>query len=310
MKKTTRCENPFIGQGGAAYGCGKCLPCRLKERRVWTHRIMLEALLYADNAFVTLTYAPHPDPEKDVWSLEPKHHQLFMKSFRTAIAPMRVRFYMVGEYGDRNGRPHFHYVLFGYPPCKRQRKSKGGCNCRSCSTIYNAWRRGFITNDELNPARSRYVARYVVKKMTRYDDPRLKSNQHPEFSRKSLKNPGGIGHGVIDALAYVITRYNLLTPQGDVPVTLQHGGIEWPLGRYLRRKLRKKLGLDERSPDVLTPEAAHAAFHSNEALQAVLMAARNDKKNPSLKHHIQEAGKAARDQMIARHRLFSKGGDL
>lgn len=308
MKRTTKCENPYIGQGGAAYGCGKCLPCRLKLRREWTHRIMLEALCSADNAFVTLTYAPHPDPEKDAWSLRPEDHRNFMKAFRNALSPIKVRFYMVGEYGDRNGRPHFHYVFFGYPPCRRARKQRGGCTCHSCSTLYNAWRRGFITNDPLTPQRARYVARYVIKKMTRFDDPRLKPNQHPEFSRKSLKP--GVGFGVLDALAYAITRYNLLTPQGDVPVTLRHGGTEWPLGRYLRRQLRLKLGLDERSPNVLSPEAAYAAFRENTALQAMWLDSINDKENPSPKYQVEKANKAARDQMIARHRLFKRKGEL
>lgn len=269
---------------------------------------MLEAQLAADNAFVTLTYAPNPDPEKDAYSLEPKHHQLFMKRFRAAIAPMKVRFYMVGEYGDRGQRPHFHYVFFGYPPCRRVRKMRGGCNCQSCKTLSNCWGRGFITNDELNPQRARYVARYVIKKMTRFDDARL-GNRHPEFSRKSLKP--GIGFGVLDALAYVITRYKLLTPEGDVPVTLRHGSMEWPLGRYLRRKLRVRLGLDERSPNVLSPEAAYKAFIENHHLQAMWSNSISDKENPSPKFQLLKAAKSALDQIEARHKLFSKrGGEL
>lgn len=307
MNLTTKCEKPFLGKGGTPYGCGQCLPCRLKMRREWTHRIMLEAMNNADNAFVTLTYAPDPDPEKDAYSLEPKHHTLFMKSFRAALAPIKIRFYMVGEYGDKNSRPHFHYVIFGYPPCRRQRKTRGGCNCKSCSALHNAWGRGFITNEPLNPQRARYVARYVIKKMTRFDDPRL-GNRHPEFSRKSLKP--GIGFGVLDALAHIITRYNLLTPQGDVPVTLRHGNVQWPLGRYLRRKLRVKLGLDERSPNVLSPEAAFAAFRENTALQAMWLDSINDKENPSPTYHLKKAAKGQRDQILARHKLFNRKGEL
>ena len=156
---------------------------------------------------------------------------------------------------------------------------------------------------------ARYVARYVIKKMTRFDDPRL-GNRHPEFARMSLKP--GIGAGILDNVATVITRYNLLTPEGDVPVTLRHGGLEWPLGRYLRKQLRRKLGLDERSPQVLSAEASYKAFHSpqQQEMRALQEAARNDPKNPSLKSQLLKSTEAARMQLHHRHKLFSKKGEL
>lgn len=145
--------------------------------------------------------------------------------------------------------------------------------------------------------------------MTRFDDPRL-GNRHPEFARMSLKP--GIGFGVLEKVAAIITRYNLLTPQGDVPVTLRHGGQEQPLGRYLRKKLRKHLGLDERSPHTLSPEAAHAFHHSeeNQAMRAVQEAARNDPKNPSLKHHLLKASEGERLQLQRRQNIFKAKGKL
>lgn len=79
---------------------------------------MLEAGLYADNSFLTLTYADDP------YTLEPHHHRQFMDALRKRIAPLRVRFYMVGEYGEKHGRPHFHYALFGYPSCRRSTHRK------------------------------------------------------------------------------------------------------------------------------------------------------------------------------------------
>lgn len=145
--------------------------------------------------------------------------------------------------------------------------------------------------------------------MTRFDDPRL-GNRHPEFARMSLKP--GIGAGVLENVASVITRYNLLTREGDVPVTLAHGGHQMPLGRYLRKKLRKHLGLDERSPHVVSAQASHAHYWSeeNSAMRAVQQAALNDPKNPSLKYHLLKASEGERMQLAARQRLFNSKGKL
>jgi hypothetical protein len=265
---------------------------------------MLEAGLYADNAFVTLTYAVDP------FSLDPMDHRRFMDALRKRVAPLRVRFYMVGEYGEKSERPHFHYVLFGYPSCRRAVEARGKYRCCSaCDLLEEVWGKGHIKNLPLEMGSARYVARYVVKKMTRFDDPRLR-NRHPEFSRMSLKP--GIGHGVLERVASVITRYNLLTPEGDVPVTLRHGDLEWPLGRYLRRKLRLSLGLDERSPHVLSAEAAykHSLSPETETMRALQEAARNDPENPSLKAQVLKSSEAKRMQIHRRLNIVNKKGSL
>lgn len=266
---------------------------------------MLEAGLYADNAFVTLTYAQDPV------SLEPHHHRQFMDALRKRLSPLRVRFYMVGEYGEKNNRPHFHYVLFGYPSCTRAttRKKTYRC-CSSCDLLEEVWGKGHIKNLPLEIGSARYVARYVIKKMTRYDDPRLGSNLHPEFGRMSLRP--GIGSGALKAVAATITRYNLLDCAGDVPVTLRHGTSEYPLGRYLRKQLRKALGLNEKSPHVLSAKASYAHFHSdqNKALRALQEASQLDPKNPSLKSQLLKASEGRRLQTQKRLNMLNKKGSL
>lgn len=262
---------------------------------------MLEAGLYADNAFVTLTYKDDPV------TLVPMDHRRFMDALRKRLKPLKVRFYMVGEYGDINERPHFHYVLFGYPSCRRASEKKRTYRCCSaCDLIEEVWGKGLIKNLPLEMGSARYVARYVVKKMTAKDDPRLRG-RHPEFSRKSLKP--GVGHGVLDNVASIITRYNLLTPEGDVPVTLRHGNLQWPLGRYLRKKLRAKLGLDERSPHVQTPEAAHKYYHSedNAAMRDVQQASIDDPENPGIRYHLLKASEGKRLQINRRLKMTKKG---
>lgn len=289
---------------GQAYGCGQCLPCRLKKRREWTHRIMLEAGQCKDNSFLTLTYA------KDPLTLVPLHHRQFMDALRKRLKPMPVRFYCVGEYGEKNDRPHLHYALFGYPPCRAGTTKRGKYRCCGpCDVIEEVWGKGFIKNLPLEIGSAKYIARYVIKKMTRHDDVRLKQYetpdgvvvQHPEFSRMSLKP--GLGAGAVVQVATVIARYDLLTAEGDVPVTLRHGSQEWPLGRYLRKQLRKELGLNERSPHVLSADAAYkwSLSDANSEVRRLRDAAIADPKNPSLKQKYVEA--SAQRRLLAERRL-------
>lgn len=290
-----------MGNGGA-HGCGQCLPCRLKRRREITHRIMLEAGLKQDNAFVTLTY------EKDPVSLVPADLRAFFDALRKKVGYRVFRYYAVGEYGDQSMRPHYHVALFGMATCLRP-SGRSDCNCRACVPISEAWGRGLIKNLPLEIGSARYIARYTIKKMTRTDDPRL-GNRHPEFTRQSLKP--GIGYGVLDKVADTIVRYNLLSPQGDVPVTLRHGTQEYPLGRYLRSKLRVLFGRDHRSPHVLSAEAAYAFYHSPEqtALRVMQEAARTDSDAPTLKAQLVKASRTRRENLARRHKLFGKKYEL
>lgn len=265
--------------------------------------MMLEAGLNADNSFVTLTY------ETDVGSLEPQHLTAFLRAFRKLVAPIKIRYYAVGEYGEKNGRPHYHIALFGWPSC-RNPQHRGYCRCAACKPISSAWGRGFIVNLPLELASARYIARYTIKKMTRTDDPRL-GDRHPEFARMSLRP--GIGFGVLEMLAATIRRYNLLTPEGDVPFSLKHGTTQHPLGRYLRRKLRKHMGLDERAPHLLSAEACFRHYHSEEntTMRALQEAARTDKEAPTLRQQLLKHTKAASDQIARRYKLFNRNkGEL
>ena len=95
--------------------CGRCIGCRIVRTKEWATRCMNEAQLYDQNCFVTLTYDKDPGP-----SLRYKDFQKFMREVRKKKSYFDVttwsyvpRFFMSGEYGESNGRPHFHALLFG-----------------------------------------------------------------------------------------------------------------------------------------------------------------------------------------------------
>lgn len=229
-------------QGVAAFGCGKCMPCRLSRRRLWTHRMMLEAKKHKYSSFITLTYKDDPG------ELKPSDLRNWLKKIRKQEEPNKLRFYAVGEYGELGGRPHYHIALFGFPPCLYPpvRKRRKNCECPNCEIVAKTWNKGLIDNGTLTQESAQYIAGYVMKKMTRKDDPRL-NGRHPEFARMSLRP--GIGATALDEVVDALTSEwgpDVIQLHGDVPMSLTHGSRAMPLGRYLRSKLREKLGFPEK----------------------------------------------------------------
>lgn len=293
-----RCSNPFTTSAGQAYGCGQCMPCRLNKRREWTHRILLEANLREDNAFVTLTYDDaNLSYAGNRPTLVPRDVTNWLKVIRKQIAPLRIRYFIVGEYGDDTERPHYHAALFGFPTCAygQSRNWLSRC-CDNCELVRTTWRKGKVFLGTLEPHSAQYVAGYVTKKMTAKADDRL-GGRYPEFARMSLRP--GIGADFMHEVASSLMNFNLETSEVDVPSTLRHGKKELPLGRYLTKKLRTYVGKDENTPEAVTQNLA-------EELLPLRVASKTDKDAPSLKLQIikQSAGKVA--SMEARAKIYKQ----
>ena len=242
-----RCSNPYTNATGQAYGCGQCLPCRMNKKRTWMHRILLESYQHEHNAFVTLTY----ENDEDRYSLKPKHIQNWLKTLRKSIEPSRLRYFVVGEYGDASQHAHYHAILFGFKTClygQSQFNRRGHC-CVSCDLVRTTWGKGIVYLGTVESDSAQYVSGYTVKKMTAKDDFRL-GNRHPEFARMSLKP--GIGYHALHEIASQLMHFNLDSSQVDVPSTLRHGKKELPLGRYLMKNLRLMVGKDEKPRGCLT----------------------------------------------------------
>lgn len=307
------CKNPYV-QGKLSYGCGQCLPCRLNRKRTWTHRIMLERLCHSDAAFVTLTYSSNDLPLVDSpvttdlsATLVPKHAQDWLKRLRKSIAPTKIRFFLVGEYGDKTNRPHYHAALFGYPSCSRgrtlHRKDKFDC-CPHCNLIFQTWGKGEIDVGELTTESAQYLAGYVTKKMTAKDDPRL-YGRHPEFSRMS--NRPGLGRDAMHDVASTILQFDLENAQADVPSALRHGTRLLPLGRYLRRYLRTLVGKDER----ISQEAFDEVQDKVSRMYEIAVNASVDSKNAiTIKEAMVRQNKGKIQNIEARSRIFKKKGTL
>jgi len=256
------CENPFINYEGVPCPCGKCDSCLVNRKRLWAHRIELESYCHDHSSFVTLTYDDEHLPfswfdkqeNKTVYpflpTVNPKDPRNFLKRLRKAVSPDKLRYYLVGEYGDRSWRPHYHIALFGYPSChhgqtRKDKHAKGLPCCPPCDLLLEKWGFGAIDNARVEQASAGYIANYCTKKLTKKGD-ELLNDRHPEFSRMSRKP--GIGFGALDEIVKAIkSEYGeeMLTEHGDVPISLTQGGKQKPLGTYLRNKLRELAGLTE-----------------------------------------------------------------
>lgn len=293
-----RCINPYTTADGQAHGCGQCLSCRTNKKREWMHRILLESYQHEFNTFVTLTYAD----ESKRWSLNPKDTQDWLKRLRDRVKPHRVRYFLVGEYGDESQHAHYHAALFGVPGCAygQSQWSKRGVCCVSCELVRDTWGHGHVYLGTLEADSAQYISGYVTKKMTSKNDLRL-GNRHPEFARMSLRP--GIGYDALHEVASQLMSFDLDTSQADVPSALRHGKKELPLGRYLTRNLRRMIGRDEK-----TPEAVLQA--RKEEMLPLRQAASLSKDAPSLKHQIVLSSKVRVQQLEARSKIRKKGKKL
>lgn len=157
---------------------------------------MHEASLYKQNCFITLTYDDDHAPLRN--SLHYPTFQKFMKRLRKE-ASTPVRFYMCGEYGELNNRPHFHSLLFGFdfPDKRPYRLLVEHAKLYTSETLQRLWPYGHSCIGEVTFESAAYVARYCLKKVTgkNAEEHYARSDEYgdyyatPEFARMSLK-PG------------------------------------------------------------------------------------------------------------------------
>lgn len=304
------CKNPYMN-GSSPFGCGQCNPCRFNNRRLKTHRMVLESQLHDYSSFATLTYTDENVPYgySDVVTKKVVYGHLLRSDYQKFLKRLRknydapIRYFACGEYGEEKFRPHFHFALFGFPPCyypelnQHQRKK---CKCPPCDLIRKSWSKGDTSNDYLTHESAQYIAGYVTKKMTKKTDPRL-GGRPPEFGQPSLKP--GLGADFVKHIPQLLNGY---LPEGDVPQALQHGKKTLPLGRYLTRKLREAYGLQETG----APEGWQA-----QKLEEVFTVFENSIKDPrnrskSLKQMLLQENKQKVLNLEAKLKIFSKKGSI
>lgn len=290
------CKNPYM-KGAIPCGCGQCMPCRLNRRRLWTHRMMLESYMHKASCFATLTYGPKTIPQKG--SLDPNHTRLFLMRLRKQMYPRKLRYVLVGEYGDLSQRPHYHAAFYGLSLLEEE-------------LVRKSWDHGHIMLGDLTSDSAQYIAGYVTKKLTNKNHKETAewlNGRYPEFARMSLKP--GIGADAMKIVCDTLTSpqgYHLLA-NGDVPSQLSYGKKNLPLGRYLKFKLREQYGFKDPQkcpPEVLETfrQEMHKLFEDSYKAKAI-------KASQSFKNYLIDINKQKVLNMETRQKIYShKKGKL
>ena len=152
--------------------CGKCEGCRARQRQDWAIRMAHESKSWDRNCFVTLTYDEEHCPEK----INKHDIQVFIKRLRHKSS-RPIRYYAVGEYGEKTHRPHYHAIIFN--------EDFLGGSYKISEQLYgnkwldSIWKQGTCTVSEFTFATALYVAGYTAKKIHDQDTFSLSSNRPP-----------------------------------------------------------------------------------------------------------------------------------
>lgn len=194
------CSTPFIKkrkQLGTGYNqftqplpCGVCGECVRSKVNGWLFRIKEETKVSSSCLFVTLTYSNENLPlhKSGYATLCKRDCQLFLKRLRKRYAryaakndiiPSPLKYYLVGEYGSRFGRPHYHIILFNLEVRKRVSDLIDDDEI----LIRDSWQNGIVDVSSVNIEGGAvgYVLKYLSKQRKKY------TIKEPEFSLSSKR---------------------------------------------------------------------------------------------------------------------------
>lgn len=236
-----KCTNPYVKNANPAgpkvhvmknrdqalastpFGCGQCIPCRIKQAYIWAFRNQAEAQEWKYSTYFTGTYEDEELPMNDDGTpiIYLPDWQLFMKRLRHnakhEYGITKLKFFQVGEYGNLFGRPHHHAAIYGLDPVLHER------------LIDKAWTCGFTVLGSIEKASAMYIVKYCNKKMTNPNDDRL-GNRPPEIMTCSN---GPIGWSYLKNHADAMLR-NKYIP--NIPIhSIHFQGHFYPIGTTLSK---------------------------------------------------------------------------
>lgn len=196
--------------------CGRCPYCLKRRVSEWSFRLRKQDEISVCSFFVTLTYSEPPISPKGFMTLNKVCTQRFFKRLRKATPQTTWKYYLVGEYGSQNWRPHYHIILFADTQWSKD---------QLLIQLYKSWDKGVIDVGTVTGASVAYTLKYVQKPKrvpAHKNDDRL-----PEFSLMSK----GLG---INYLTQNIVDYHASNLSENYAV---QDGYKVPLPRYYRDRI-------------------------------------------------------------------------
>lgn len=217
--------------------CGGCLQCKMSRSGGMALRLLHEKRKYdpAANFFATLTFnersLPHDNGlHSDIF--QRFHKRIRITRDREAAAEGRVasafKYVCIGEYGDKNGRPHGHTIFLGLelPDLVPDCKSQTGEPLWRSPWLDKLW--GMSDDDvgvrlgTVTEASCKYVTRYCLKKIgsrsadADYLRPHPDTGELHQVAREFLLCSRGIGADFIDNYARDAFPSGFLTNDGSL----------------------------------------------------------------------------------------------
>lgn len=194
-----RCFNPYparVVQPDKTvkfYGfvpCGSCLACKIQKSSEWAMRLTHEYSQRKKGVFLTLTYNDENLPlnehlvKKDLQNFFKRLRQYMVRRLRDNLMEQpeyscmsvssvekiaqkklsgQLKYFSCGEYGDKNGRPHYHAIILGFSKYDKEFINGVKTSWKKCS-----W--NLLNFDEVfgtvNYDSCRYVADYSFSKQS------------------------------------------------------------------------------------------------------------------------------------------------
>lgn len=246
-----KCEHPKFVHGRLR-NCGRCVACLGRRNAELMTRVRKDLRTYGQGRligivagqpttvrytarFVHLTYNEEKLPENG--SLVKKHLQNYLKRVRERIYEMTgfrgIASINAGEYGEENGRAHYHTFLWRLPEVQglfealieSWNQSEDGKDCRiTVSRMYG------------NPIKAAtYCAGYSTKPSRKYDKKYNESDD--DYKRRTGREPPFVtwSHGI--GLKWLEENEKMLLEKGMIIV---ENGKCLAFPRYYRKKLQEK----------------------------------------------------------------------
>lgn len=195
----------FLPDRSISIPCGKCGSCLRSRMNSYRLRLLYEYERYPNSLFITLTFDGY-------------YVKLFKRDYNRAVRLFLdrlrkkygkgIRHFIIGEYGEKNGRFHYHGILFNVP-FKRY----------DYPTLQSLWKYGLFHCGLLKPGGIHYVVKYITK-----EDP----NGFQKIPRLIISK--GLGESFLESSEAKFAKAN----NKSYIVT---GGKIVPLSRYYLTKL-------------------------------------------------------------------------
>lgn len=186
--------------------------------KIWTPSEVL-------NVFPHIGYVQTLNKEEIKLFLDNLQHQIKNK-YAT-----HLRYYICGEYGKKNHRPHYHAILFF-----RNTNNDELFRFKINSIIEKLWYKGYVHLDhDVNDLNIMYCTKYMIKKQD------VPQGADEGFSLKSK----GLGLSFLEKPTIVSRLLRQIENEGSANVSFQSTGIKTPLPRYYRDKIYKWFGIKD-----------------------------------------------------------------